>query len=138
MLIMVGTNDVERGDLTNFRESVQRMIDICVAEGIIPVLSTIPDRIRPNHPNSAADAQVPLFNGIIVELAETNQVPLWNYWQALQSLPERGLGADGIHLSVLDERQSAVFTLEGLRYGQNVRNLMMLQVLATLDAILPE
>ncbi len=124
-LIMLGTNDVLDTSSEGYRANMRRIVADSVQLGIIPVLSTIPAFHRTGY-----EARADELNGIIASVAQEYDVPLWNYWAALQPLPNQGLSADGIHPSVAPN--SADFTPQNLQYGYTVRNLTALQVL---DAI---
>jgi hypothetical protein len=71
---------------------------------------------------------VALFNEAILKLADEYDIPLWNYWAALQNLPNDGLSSDGVHPSVAPT-SATDFSPEGLKYGMNMRNLTALQAL---------
>jgi hypothetical protein len=72
---------------------------------------------------------VEIINGIIVRLAREYDVPLWDYWSALQALPNDGLSGDGVHPSYPSIAGAANFTPDNLQYGYTVRNLLALQAL---------
>lgn len=127
-LIMFGTNDVGQMNANTYRANMELIIQISIDMGVIPVISTIPDR-----PDSTAAPRVFEFNAILAELAAIYDIPLWDYWLAMQDLPNRGLSGDRVHPSYdYATPQTANFTPEGLRYGFNMRNLTALMVL---DAI---
>lgn len=127
-LIMLGTNDLNWVSTADYRANMETIVQVSIDHGVIPVLSTIPDQ-----PISRFSRRVAEFNEIIMDIAFTYDIPLWNYWLALQDLPNRGLSDDSIHPSYDYRTQAtAVFTQEGLEYGYNMRNLTALMVL---DAI---
>lgn len=126
-LIMIGTNDLNGTSSGVYRSNLERIVEISIDMGVIPVLSTIPDLL--NLPNSG---RVASFNRIIRSIADEYGVPLWDYWLALQGLPNRGISGDNIHPSDASTGRSADFTEEGLRYGYNMRNLTALMVLDTI------
>lgn len=130
-LIMFGTNDVEKNDPALFRSRLTRVVQETIVDGVVPVISTIPPRLD----NETIGARVPQYNQIIQEIAETLQVPLWNYWFSLQTAINYGVDNRGIHPSVLNGSESAVFTSEGLRYGFNLRNFTALEVLKKVKAV---
>ena len=76
------------------------------------------------------EGRVAEFNGYIVAIAQENDLPVWNFWRALQGLPNQGLGSDGVHPSVAPD--AADFTPANLQYGNTVRNLTALQLLDAL------
>jgi hypothetical protein len=127
-LIMLGTNDLPWMDSGTYQANMRRIVEISLDHGVIPVLSTIPDQL--GSPNEWRVAE---FNQIITNISYQYGVPLWNYWLALQNLPNRGLGGDNVHPSYdYTIRETAIFSPDMLRYGYNVRNLTALMVL---DAI---
>lgn len=124
-LIMLGTNDLNWVNGTDFRNNMERIVQTSIDMGVIPVLSTIPDQ-----PLSYAAGRVAEFNGIIMDIAAQHDIPLWNYWLALQGLPNQGLSGDSVHPSYdPSTAETGIFDANGLRYGYNVRNLTALMVL---------
>ncbi|MCX6050856.1 MAG: SGNH/GDSL hydrolase family protein [Chloroflexi bacterium] len=136
-LIMVGTNDLERfNDLPRYRTDLTHIITETVEAGVIPVLSTLPPRLD----DVTLGARVAPYNQVVREVAQAQQIPLWNFWQALQGVPmiNQGISEDGVHpnLASCDAGVCAAdFTTEGLRYGYNQRNFTALQMLAKLKQI---
>jgi hypothetical protein len=123
-LIMLGTNDVLEVAPQTYEGWMRLIIELSLERGVIPVLSTIPPYITENGP-----ANVSALNDVVKALALEYQIPLWDYWAALQGLPDYGLWPDGVHPSW---GNPADFTPDNLRYGMAVRNLTALQAL---DAI---
>jgi uncharacterized protein YraI len=126
-LIMIGTNDIFYGiDSSTYRAHLNTIVQTSIDMGVIPVLSTIPDY----QASTDGFARSLELNGVIREVAASYGVPLWDYWLALQGLPNRGVSADGYHPSIDPATASAViFSPEGLRYGYTMRNLTALLVL---------
>lgn len=129
-LIMIGTNDVAGVPASEYQGNLQRIVQISIDMGVIPILSTIPAR-------NGLDGTVAQFNQIIIATARSYDVPLWDYGSAMTNLPRLGLADDGVHPSWPPgggtQFSAAVdFTDENLQYGFTLRNLMALQVL---DAI---
>jgi len=122
-LIMLGTNDVPGNTTGTFERGLRQVIETTMQMGIVPVVSTIPPLQRTESEN----ARVLIFNTIIRSLAREYDVPLWDYWASLQSLPNQGMSNDGVHPSWL--LYSTDFTPENLRYGMTTRNLTALQAL---------
>ncbi len=123
-LIMLGTNDVPSTSDTNFEADYRRVIEYCLAQGVIPVVSTIPPLFR-----TGLDGRSEELNVIITRLAQEYDVPLWDYWSALQGLPNAGIANDGVHPNSAPAGHSADFAQEYLQYGMVVRNLTALDVL---------
>jgi len=126
-LIMLGTNDVASDSLDTYRGNLERIVQITIDRGIIPVLSIIPTR-------QSYEDRIPAYNQVIAETARAFDIPLWNFGGVLNGLDNNGL-SDGIHPSPPpgsgsdDFAAAADFTAENLRYGYTVRNLTALQVL---------
>lgn len=87
VIIAVGSNDVIGVD--NFESQMRRIIEFTISEGIVPILSTKADNAEGGHK----------LNIIIGNLAYEYDIPLWNFWWALQDLPNDGLDPDGVHLT---------------------------------------
>ncbi len=123
-LIMIGTNDLAQIDGRVYRANLESIVQISIQMGVIPVLSTLPDRL--NHPSSG---RVWEFNEIIADVALTYDIPLWNYWLSMQRLPNWGVSIDDIHPSYADDLATAIFSPDRLNYGYTMRNLTALMVL---------
>jgi len=127
-LIMFGTNDSGGMPVQTFQANMNRIVQISIDMGVIPVLSTIP----PKRYNPATDGRVAQFNEVIVATARAYDVPLWNYGAAMRQLPNDGLSADGVHPSIPPDGLSANLSTRNLNYGYPLRNLTALEVLHTL------
>jgi hypothetical protein len=123
-LIMFGTNDVAHFDRSGYYYHMERIIVATIERGIIPIISTIPQR-------EGYEANADEFNEVIVSLTTDYQIPIWDYAAAMANLPDFGLGPDGIHPSIPPRgvRDSAYFDTEHLIYGYNIRNLTGLMIL---------
>jgi lysophospholipase L1-like esterase len=134
-IIMFGTNEALAGeDVATYKANLKQIVTILKEEGVIPIVSTIPDLVSP----AEGGERIPAFNQAIKEVALEEQVPLMDFWQALQPLPNKGLDADGVHPNVFmegDEYRSGYLTPEGLQYGYNMRNKLALEMLAKVKAI---
>jgi hypothetical protein len=113
-LVMLGTNDTPRP--ANFEGNLRRMLDYLVARGVVPVLGTKADNLE-------GDGSI---NATIARLAAEYDIPLWNYWRAMQPLPNHGLLEDGAHLTNGPNRFDDPKALES---GWAIRNLTALQAL---------
>jgi len=127
-LIMFGTNDSGGLPSDQFRANLQTIVQTSINMGVIPVLSTIPAK----HYNPATDGRVAEFNQIIISVARTYDIPLWDYGAAMSKLPGEGLAADGVHPSTPPNGMSGYLTGENLNYGYPMRNLGALMVLYSL------
>lgn len=132
VLIMVGTNDIALGvSPETYRQNLTSIVQTAISLGVVPVLSTIPD--IPLF--SVAQARIPTFNQVVEDVGETLQVPVWNYWRALQRLPNEGISSDGVHPSVAPSGANDL-TAFGRSYGYNTRNATALQTLDKLRRVL--
>ncbi|HVO41275.1 MAG TPA: SGNH/GDSL hydrolase family protein [Aggregatilineales bacterium] len=125
-LIMIGTNDSGGVPPDVYAGNLRQIVRISINMGVIPVVSTIP----PKRLAAWDTARVNEWNAIIREIAQQYQIPLWDYFTAMQNLPNQGLGPDGIHPSVPPDNATGNFT--NLNYGYTMRNLTALQVLDAL------
>jgi hypothetical protein len=123
-LIMFGTNDVGYRSAAEFEGDLRRIIEVSELSGVIPILSTIPER-----PDTAQ--RVLEFNNVIRSLASARNAPLWDYHEALRGLPNEGLAWDNLHPSSPPEwfDDAADFRAHNLVYGYVIRNLTALQML---------
>ncbi len=134
-LVMIGTCEVGSDDTQLYEENLTTITRYLLSQGVIPVLSTIPD-IKLN-PDPSLAVMVDEYNQIIADVAAANNVPLWNLSVALNSLPNQGIGSDEVHLSISPDG-SGDFSSKDLSYGMNVRNLTALQVLNKLVTIVEQ
>jgi LysM repeat protein len=133
-LIMLGTNDVPSTPLSSYEQTMREILDTTIEYGIVPILSTIPPIQMPG-----TEDRVESINNIIRNLAHEYDIPLLDYWAAMQGLPNEGLRSDGVHPSHAPAGENADFTPENLQYGMPVRSLTALQALDLVwRTVLPE
>jgi hypothetical protein len=77
------------GDASGYESYLRRIVEFSIAKGTVPILATKADNIEGNGS----------INAVIVKLAAEYDVPLWNFWAAVQPLPSHGLHPDGFHLT---------------------------------------
>ncbi|HEU5075901.1 MAG TPA: SGNH/GDSL hydrolase family protein [Polyangiaceae bacterium] len=133
--VLLGTNDIETSRVTTFARRFVKLIDATLAQGAIPLVSTIPER----RDRQLSRLKVPRFNAAIRAIAQARRVPLVDLHYALSQLPNEGLANDGIHPSVLSfagQVRACDFGPAGLRHGFNVRNWLALQSLARVQSVL--
>lgn len=109
MFINLGTNWKAGASADRYGEYLRQIVDLVIANGTLPVLSTKADNVEGDHSLNQMTAQV----------AYEYDIPLWNFWLAADTLPNHGL--DG-------ERENVYLTPD----GWNRRNFTALQ---TLDAL---
>lgn len=86
-LLLIGTNDTHNPE--QFEPNLRKILDRLIERGILPILSTKADNREVDH----------RINQVIVQLAHEYDIPLWNFWLAIQPLPSHGLQEDGVHLT---------------------------------------
>ena len=116
-LIMLGTNDVARPE--RYEKNLRAVIDETIRLGVLPVLMTKADNLEGDNSLNLTTAR----------LAYEFDIPLWNFWKAVQGLPSKGLTEDQSHLTFAPNDFSDP---ENLKRAWPVRNLTALEVL---DAI---
>jgi hypothetical protein len=114
-------------DVEKYTQYMRQMIEYTISQGIVPILATKADNLEGDHQ----------INRIIAQLAWEYEIPLWNFWAAVQPLPYHGLisntptgGKDMYHLTV--GRYFDFSTPDEERSGWTMRNLTALQ---SLDAV---
>jgi len=120
-IISLGTNEAYdvKLDRSTFEPRLRRIIEHSIDQGVVPILSTKADNDEGDH----------YINYVTARLAMEYELPLWNFWRAVQELPQHGMrSAD--HLTFAPTKSYTDFSRpEYLTYGMQVRNLTALQVL---------
>lgn len=119
VFIRLGSND--RGVPDSFEKNLRRIIDLALANGIVPIVGTKADRF---------EGASGINNMILRELAAEYDLPLWDFDKVASATPGRGLDQDGVHLSAFfqhDYRQDIAFIR-----GHGIHNLT---ALIALDAV---
>jgi hypothetical protein len=116
-LISMGTNQVWQPD--EFENGMIKIIEILINKGIVPILSTKADNLEGDN----------RINLTIAQLADEYDIPLWNFWRAVQALPDQGLQQDREHLTYFPNTFSIPSAME---FSWPTRNLSALQVLDTM------
>ncbi len=113
------------GHPENYESYMRRIIEYTINQGVVPILATKADNLEGNN----------LINQTIAALAYEYDIPLWNFWAAVQPLPSHGLIAynasgepDMFHLT---HSEGYFFYNDpaGTQSGWSVRNLTALQAL---------
>ncbi len=68
---------------------MRRVLDRIIETGAVPIIATKADNLEGDHS----------INATIAQLAYEYDIPLWNFWAALQHLSDHGLSGDGFHLT---------------------------------------
>jgi Bacterial SH3 domain len=125
-LILLGPEDMQIYDSATFRTHMDRIVDIAIASGVIPVLSTFP-----TNPADPKFRQAPEFNAVIRQIVAARDLPMVELREWAMTLPAQGVKPDGFHLS--DEGPAYAFDRNpALMSGCAMRNLFTLQMLDAL------
>jgi hypothetical protein len=119
--ISIGTNEAYyvHEDPGSFERNMRIILDDTIAKGIVPVLGTKADNVE-------GDGSI---NATIARLALEYELPLWNFWLAVQPLPNHGM-VEPEHLNSVSFANFTDFTIpNSLQYGMQVRNLTALEML---------
>lgn len=125
IIIRLGSNDA--GVPQMFNQNVRQIVELAIANGVIPVIGTKADRFEGSNAN----------NDILRQIAAEYQLPLWDFDVAAQMIPGRGLDVDNVHLTTFyahDYGSPVAF-----QRGHGVHNLTALMMLQALldEVILP-
>jgi hypothetical protein len=71
-----------------YEAAMRNVVEYALSQGVIPILSTKADNLEGDKSINAAIARV----------AYDYDVPMWNFWAAVQPLPRHGLTEDGFDL----------------------------------------
>ncbi|MFZ0532862.1 MAG: hypothetical protein WAM09_06745 [Anaerolineales bacterium] len=122
------------GHPENYETYMRQIIEYAIDQGVVPIIATKADNLEGNN----------LINQTIANLAMEYDIPLWNFWSAVQSLPNHGLiavdssgEADMFHLTH-SEGYYYYNDPTATRSGWSVRNLTALQSLDTVRRGLSE
>ena len=95
---------------------MRNILEFSIESGVIPIISTKADNAEGDH----------AINQTIARLAWEYEIPLLNYWLAVQQLPDLGLQEDGAHLTW---GRNFFDDPEAMSKAWPVRNLTALQAL---------
>jgi hypothetical protein len=105
-IISLGTNWLPSTSHEQYVDYLAEIVRLLLSQGVIPVLSTKADNIEGDYSRNLAMAEV----------AAEYSLPLWNFWAAVEHLPNRGL----------DNTREDVYLVHD---GWDVRNLSALELL---------
>lgn len=114
-ILSLGTNQVWEPE--EFEAGMRQILDTLLSQNVVPILSTKGDNLEGDH----------RINRTISCLAEEYDLPLWNFWSAIQPLPDYGLQADLEHLTYYGKTDFD--DADAMQSAWTVRNLTALQAL---------
>lgn len=113
-ILSLGTNQVWKPE--EFETGMRQILEVLLSQNVLPILSTKGDNLEGDH----------RINRTIACLAQEYDIPLWNFWSAIQPLPSQGLQPDFEHLTYgitdFDDEHA-------MQTAWTVRNLTALQAL---------
>jgi hypothetical protein len=116
-IISLGTNQVWYPEI--FESELRTIILRLMEQGVVPILATKADNLE-------GDQRI---NLIIASLACEFDLPLWNFWLAVQPLPMHGLQADLEHLSYAGNDFSNPSVMQSAWAWRNLTALQTLQAI---------
>ena len=114
VFILLGTNDYLH--LDEFESQMRKIIEFSLEQGVVPIIGLKADNLE-------GDGSI---NRTLYRLAVEYQLPLWNFWRAVQGLPSNGLDEDQAHLTF---GVNEFGNQEAMQRAWPVRNLTALQTL---------
>lgn len=72
-----------------YDKHMRTVIERILEHGAVPIIATKADNLEGDHS----------INATIAQIAHEYDIPLWNYWAAIQPLPNHGLSPDHFHLT---------------------------------------
>ena len=134
-LVLFGSNDAQNENERVYLKRLIYLVEQLEEMGVVPILgAALPRR------NKSKDRWIYRFNLITEAVATHWHLPYIDYYDALIALPRKGLARDGVHPNVLPPgglTNTCKLTEKGLRYGNNVRNLLTLEMLDALRKTVP-
>lgn len=123
-IVLISMEEWWNGDVVKYETYMRKIIETVIANGSLPVLATKADNLEGDHK----------INQVIFNLAQEYELPLWNFWAAVQPITAKGLQKDGFHLTHgLNDFSSSI----QLKRGWVQRNLTALQTLDAIRKLLP-
>jgi len=88
LIISIGS-DQKPGTEDDFDRYMRKIVDYSIEKHVLPILAT----------DAYATAEGFPLNQIMAQIAYDYDIPLWNFWAAVQDLPNHGLKEDNFHIS---------------------------------------
>ncbi|NJL94957.1 MAG: hypothetical protein HC915_15165 [Anaerolineae bacterium] len=95
---------------------LSQIVEFWIEHGVVPILGTKADNLEGDHG----------LNQAVARVANYYDIPLWNFWLAVQPLPNHGLTVDNFHLTFA---RNFFDDPNRLQFGWPVRNLTALQAI---------
>ena len=127
-VVIISLEEWWAGHPENYETYMRQILDYTIQQGVVPIIATKADNLEGNN----------LINQTIAKLANEYDIPLWNFWLAVQSLPNHGLMAytssGDVDMFHLTHSEGYYFYNDpaNTESGWSIRNLTALQ---SLDAV---
>ena len=72
-----------------YDKHMRQVIERILATGAVPIIATKADNLEGDNS----------INATVAQIAYDYEIPLWNFWAAVQPLPNHGLSSDHFHLT---------------------------------------
>jgi hypothetical protein len=72
-----------------YAKYMRKVLDRIIENGSVPIIATKADNLEGDN----------AINATVAQLAYEYDIPMWNFWAAVQPLPDHGLSDDGFHLT---------------------------------------
>lgn len=122
------------GHPENYERYMRQIIEYSIQQGVVPIIATKADNLEGNN----------LINQTIAQLALEYDIPLWNFWLAVQPLPDHGLikvdSSGEVDMFHLTHSEGYYFynDPDATQSGWSTRNLTALQALDAVSRGLTE
>jgi hypothetical protein len=88
-IVIISLETWWEGQPEAYERYYRQVVEYVISQGAVPILATKADNLEGDW----------AINAVIARAAYDYDVPLWNFWRAVQPLPNHGLLEDGFHLT---------------------------------------
>ena len=124
-IVIISLEEWWAGHPENYEIYMRQIIEYSIHEGVVPIIATKADNLEGNN----------LINQTIARLAQEYNIPIWNFWLAVQPLPNHGLlstnSSGEVDMFHLTHSEGYYFynNPQAIQSGWSMRNLTALQAL---------
>jgi hypothetical protein len=122
-IIYLGLNDMRFFQPEQYQQNMDLVLQTLTGYGVVPILTTFTVANEYEYAGPAPD-----YLAVMRDSAARFQIPLIEFYDAAETLPHRGTGIDGAHLTFPDDYRVA-FTGDQRLYGTTLRELLTMQAL---------
>ena len=99
-----------------YEDYMRQIVEFWIDKGVVPILATKADNLEGDYG----------LNNAVYNVATEYDIPLWNFWLSIQTLPGNGLSEDDFHLTFARNFYDDPVRLQ---YSWPLRNLTALQAI---------